>query len=125
MCLARPGRAGLQGLFRDRWHGTGGAPALRGQANATRRHRLREGVVDRIPGQEAPPVHQASNADARTDFEAEGVTSMPLTRSFRETVARRARSDAAFRAALVEEAVQNILDGDVETALGQLRDVVN
>jgi len=50
---------------------------------------------------------------------------MPLTRSFRETVAKRARTDAAFRAALVEEAVQNILDGDVETALGQLRDVVN
>ena len=36
---------------------------------------------------------------------------MPLTRRFRETVAKRARSDAAFRAALVEEAVQNILDG--------------
>ncbi len=50
---------------------------------------------------------------------------MPLTRSFRETVAKRFRNDAAFRAALVEEAVQNILDGDVETALGQLRDVVN
>jgi DNA-binding phage protein len=50
---------------------------------------------------------------------------MPLTRSFRETVAKRARTDAAFRAALVEEAVQNVLDGDVETALGQLRDVVN
>jgi DNA-binding phage protein len=50
---------------------------------------------------------------------------MPLTRSFRETVAKRARNDAAFRAALVEEAAQNILDGDVETALGQLRDVVN
>jgi DNA-binding phage protein len=50
---------------------------------------------------------------------------MPLTRDFRETVVRRARDDAMFRAALVEEAVQNILDGDVETALGQLRDVVN
>jgi DNA-binding phage protein len=50
---------------------------------------------------------------------------MPLTRDFRETVAKRARSDAAFRAALVEEAAQNILDGDVETALSQLRDVVN
>ncbi len=50
---------------------------------------------------------------------------MPLTRSFRETVARRAHSDPAFRAALIEEAVQNILDGDMEIALGQLRDVVN
>jgi hypothetical protein len=27
--------------------------------------------------------------------------------------------------ALVEEAARNILDGDVETALGQSRDVVN
>ncbi len=50
---------------------------------------------------------------------------MPLTRRFRETVAKRARTDPAFRAALVEEAAQNILDGDVEIALGQLRDVVN
>jgi len=49
---------------------------------------------------------------------------MPLTRSFRETVAELARRDAAFRAALAEEAVRNIFDGDVETALGQLRDVV-
>jgi DNA-binding phage protein len=50
---------------------------------------------------------------------------MALTRSFRETVVQRVRTDPGFRAALVEEAVQNIIDGDVETALGQLRDVVN
>jgi hypothetical protein len=50
---------------------------------------------------------------------------MPLTRSFRETVARRAASDPAFRAALLEEAARNILDGDVETASGQLRDLVD
>jgi len=50
---------------------------------------------------------------------------MALTRSFRETVVKRVRTDPGFRAALVEEAVQNIVDGDVETALGQLRDVVN
>jgi hypothetical protein len=50
---------------------------------------------------------------------------MPQTRSFRETVTRRAASDPAFRAALVEEAARNILDGDVETASGQLCDVVN
>jgi hypothetical protein len=50
---------------------------------------------------------------------------MALTRSFGETVARCARSDEAFRAALVEEAVQNILDGDMKTGRGQLRDVVN
>ncbi len=50
---------------------------------------------------------------------------MPLTRCVRETLAKRAPSDAAFRAVLVEEAARNILDGDVETALGQSRDVVN
>ncbi len=50
---------------------------------------------------------------------------MPLTRSFRETVAKRLQTDMTYRTALVEEAVQNILDGDVAIALGQLRDVVN
>ena len=50
---------------------------------------------------------------------------MALTRSFRETVVRHAREDPAFRAALVEEATQNIMNGNLETALGQLRDVVN
>jgi hypothetical protein len=50
---------------------------------------------------------------------------MPLTRSFRETVVRRPASDPAFRAALLEEAARNILGGDVETASGQLRDVVD
>jgi DNA-binding phage protein len=50
---------------------------------------------------------------------------MALTRSFRETVAKQVQEDPSFRAALVEEAARNVLDGDIETALGQLRDVVN
>lgn len=50
---------------------------------------------------------------------------MVLTRNFRETVARHVRDDPAFRAALVEEAARNVLEGDIVTALGQLRDVVN
>jgi DNA-binding phage protein len=50
---------------------------------------------------------------------------MALTRSFRETVVKHVQEDPAFRAALVEEAAQNVVDGDLETALGQLRDVVN
>lgn len=50
---------------------------------------------------------------------------MVLTRSFRETVVKHVQEDPAFRAALVEEAARNVLDGDMETALGQLRDVVN
>lgn len=48
-----------------------------------------------------------------------------LTRSFRQTVAARARRDAAFRVALVGEAARNILSGDVDIALIQLHDVVN
>lgn len=50
---------------------------------------------------------------------------MVLTRRFRDTVVKHVQEDAAFRAALVEEAARNVLDGDIETALGQLRDVVN
>lgn len=50
---------------------------------------------------------------------------MGLTRSFRETVVKQVQKDPAFRAALVAEAAQNVIDGDLETALGQLRDVVN
>lgn len=50
---------------------------------------------------------------------------MVLTRSFRETVVKQVQEDPAFRAALVEEAARNVLDGDIETALGQLRDAVN
>ena len=50
---------------------------------------------------------------------------MTLTRSFRQTVVKHVQEDPAFRAALVEEAAQNVLCGDIETALGQLRDVVN
>ena len=50
---------------------------------------------------------------------------MALTRNFRETVMKQVQQDPAFRAALVEEAAQNLVDGDLETALGQLRDVVN
>ena len=50
---------------------------------------------------------------------------MALTRSFRETILKHVREDPAFRAALVEVAARNIIEGDIETALGQLRDVVN
>lgn len=50
---------------------------------------------------------------------------MGLTRNFRETVAERAKSDPAFRTALVEEALQNLVEGEMEIALAQIRDVVN
>jgi DNA-binding phage protein len=50
---------------------------------------------------------------------------MGLTRKFRDIVAKRAESDPAFRAALVEEAARNLLEGELDSALGQMRDVVN
>ena len=50
---------------------------------------------------------------------------MPLTRDFRDTVKARAERDPTFRAALFEEAVQAIADGDLPTARILLRDVIN
>ncbi len=50
---------------------------------------------------------------------------MPLTRSFRETVADQAKHDPEFRAALVEEAFQALADGDAETARALFREVTN
>ena len=52
-------------------------------------------------------------------------TNMALTRSFRETVALRAAHDGAFRAALLEEALQATLDGELDEAKSLLRDYIN
>lgn len=49
---------------------------------------------------------------------------MELTGRFEDTVRKRARDDAAFRVALVEEAAQQMLEGDTATAAALLRDVV-
>ena len=50
---------------------------------------------------------------------------MPLTRDFRDTVKSRADRDPAFRAGLLEEALQAVVDGDLPTARVLLRDVIN
>lgn len=50
---------------------------------------------------------------------------MPLTRDFKETIQERARRDAAFRQALLKEAVDALLSGDVETGKTVLRDYIN
>ena len=50
---------------------------------------------------------------------------MPLTRDFKETIQRRARRDAAFREALLKEALDALLSGDVETGKIVLRDYIN
>jgi DNA-binding phage protein len=50
---------------------------------------------------------------------------MPLTRSFKDTIKARASSDGAFRAALLGEAVELLLSGDVDTGRTVLRDYIN
>ena len=50
---------------------------------------------------------------------------MALTRSFKETVQARAKKDRAFRAALLSEGVEALLQGDVDTGKSVLRDYIN
>ena len=50
---------------------------------------------------------------------------MPLTRDFKETIQARAQADEAFRAALLSEAVELLLEGDVDTGKSVLRDYIN
>jgi hypothetical protein len=50
---------------------------------------------------------------------------MPLTRDFKETIQARARRDQAFRVALLREAVDCMLDGDIDTGKAVLRDYIN
>ncbi len=50
---------------------------------------------------------------------------MPLTRDFKETIQARAARDPDFREALLEEGVQSLLAGDVETGKSMLRGYIN
>ena len=50
---------------------------------------------------------------------------MALTREFKETVRARAARDPAFRKALLTEAAELLLTGDVETGKAVLRDDIN
>ena len=50
---------------------------------------------------------------------------MALTREFRETIFARAGRKAAFRRALLTEAVNAYLGGDVDTGKAALRDAIN
>lgn len=50
---------------------------------------------------------------------------MALTRSFKETIQARAKKDRAFRAALLSEGVELLLQGDVEAGKSLLRDYIN
>ena len=50
---------------------------------------------------------------------------MPLTHDFKETVRARAERDPDFRRALLREAVESIINGDLSTGKAVLRDYVN
>jgi DNA-binding phage protein len=50
---------------------------------------------------------------------------MPLTRDFKEFVKARLERDPEFAQALFQEAVQTLVDGDVQTAKSVLRDYIN
>lgn len=50
---------------------------------------------------------------------------MPITRKFRATVWSRARDDARFREAMLAEAINELLAGDLDAGKAMLRDYVN
>ena len=50
---------------------------------------------------------------------------MPLTHDFKETIRARAQREPKFRQALLREAVECYLTGDLETGKSVLRDYVN
>jgi DNA-binding phage protein len=50
---------------------------------------------------------------------------MPLTRDFKDTIKARARRDPAFRRALLREAIETMLAGDLRTGKAVLRNYIN
>lgn len=50
---------------------------------------------------------------------------MALTREFKETVKSRVERDPAFRSALLSDAVELLLEGDLDTGKAVLRDFIN
>jgi DNA-binding phage protein len=50
---------------------------------------------------------------------------MALTRDFKETIKARAQRDTAFRKALLGEAIECLVGGEVETGKSLLRDYIN
>ncbi|GAP36136.1 transcriptional regulator [Piscinibacter sakaiensis] len=49
---------------------------------------------------------------------------MALTRDFKETVLARVQADPKFRDALLEEGIESMLSGDVDTGKAILRDYI-
>ena len=54
-----------------------------------------------------------------------GDAMMALTKDFKDTIQARAQRDTAFRKALLQEGVECLLAGDVDTGKAVLRDYIN
>jgi hypothetical protein len=50
---------------------------------------------------------------------------MALTKDFRETIRARAQRDIKFRRALLQEAIEQMLAGDIETGKAMIRNYIN
>ncbi|MFT4585321.1 MAG: DNA-binding phage protein [Gammaproteobacteria bacterium] len=50
---------------------------------------------------------------------------MPLTRDFKDTIAERAKNDPEFRAGLLVEAAECLINNELDVAKSLLRDYVN
>ncbi len=50
---------------------------------------------------------------------------MPLTHDFKETIRARAQRDQKFRQALLQEAIESMLNGELAAGKAVLRDYVN
>jgi hypothetical protein len=72
-------------------------------------------------------VTYTSFASPRYDpcLDRKGVQATPLTRGFHETVQARAHRDARFRQALLAEAGQALLDGNLDDLRASLRSCIN
>ena len=71
------------------------------------------------------------NATIRADgsgvprYAIAGDAMMALTKDFKDTIQARAQRDPAFRKALLQEGVECLLAGDVDTGKAVLRDYIN
>jgi DNA-binding phage protein len=50
---------------------------------------------------------------------------MPITRKFRESIVKRVQKDSRFRTAMLSDAINELLSGELATGKAMLRDYVN
>src|SRR5215469_555753 len=98
----------MPGLFRTGRRQSGDIARGRHQATTTARH-----------------CNGASSGGRTTKSDERRKSEMALTKEFKETVKARADRDPAFRQALLTEAAEQLLSGDLETGKAVLRDYIN